>query len=177
MIRIRHVLMALAAPVLMTGQTAHAKSGDHPEARLKELGLTLPEPAAPVANYVRAVRTGHLVFLAGHGECSAALTGKVGQAVTLDDAYASARRVGLCLLSSLKKEIGDLAKVQRVVKVLGMVNAAPDFADHPKVINGCSDLMVAIFGERGRHARSAVGMGSLPSGISVEIEMIVEVAE
>src|SRR6185503_11497057 len=99
----------------------------------------------------------------------------VGAGVTLEQAYASARRVGLCLLSSLKAEVGDLRKVRRVVKVLGMVNAAPDFADHPKVINGCSDLMVEVFGERGRHARSAVGMGSLPGNISVEIEMIVEV--
>jgi enamine deaminase RidA (YjgF/YER057c/UK114 family) len=177
MTRIRQVLVGLAAAAAMSGDTALAQGGDHPEARLKALGLTLPEPAAPVANYVRAVRTGNLVFLAGHGECGQALTGKVGQGVALDDAYASARRVGLCLLSSLKKEVGDLARVRRVVKVLGMVNAAPDFADHPKVINGCSDLMVAIFGERGRHARSAVGMGSLPSGISVEIEMIVEVSD
>jgi enamine deaminase RidA (YjgF/YER057c/UK114 family) len=177
MTRIHKLAVACVVVGTMPVTTALAQRGDDPEARLKTLGLTLPEPAVPVANYVRAVRTGNLVFLAGHGECSAALTGKVGADVTLDKAYESARRVGLCLLSSLKKEIGDLAKVRRVVKVLGMVNAAPDFTDHPKVINGCSDLMVAIFGDRGRHARAAVGMGSLPSGISVEIEMIVEVAD
>jgi enamine deaminase RidA (YjgF/YER057c/UK114 family) len=117
------------------------------------------------------------VFLAGHGECTPGQTGKVGAGVTIEQGYASARRVGLCLLSSLKAEIADLRKVRRVVKVLGMVNAAPDFRDHPKVINGFSDLMVSAFGERGRHARSAVGMGSLPSDITVEIEMIVEVAD
>jgi enamine deaminase RidA (YjgF/YER057c/UK114 family) len=159
------------------GGGALAQTGPDPEAKLKALGLTLPEPARPVANYVRAVRTGNLVFLAGHGECSNAQTGKAGGGVTLDAAYASARRVGLCLLSSLKQEIGDLRKVRRVVKVLGMVNATSEFADHPKVVNGFSDLMVEVFGDRGRHARSAVGMGSLPGNITVEIEMIVEVAD
>ena len=168
------ILMAL---VTVPGGGALAQTGQDPEAKLKALGLTLPEPAKPVANYVRAVRTGNLVFLAGHGECSNAQTGKAGGGVTLETAYASARRVGLCLLSSLKQEIGDLRKVRRVVKVLGMVNATPEFADHPKVINGFSDLMVEVFGDRGRHARSAVGMGSLPGNITVEIEMIVEVAD
>jgi enamine deaminase RidA (YjgF/YER057c/UK114 family) len=168
------ILMALAT---VPGDGALAQTGQDPEAKLKALGLTLPEPARPVANYVRAVRTGNLVFLAGHGECANAQTGKAGAGVTLETAYASARRVGLCLLSSLKQEIGDLRKVRRVVKVLGMVNATPEFADHPKVVNGFSDLMVEVFGDRGRHARSAVGMGSLPGDITVEIEMIVEVAD
>ena len=173
----RYTGIGLAVVGALVAGIAQAQTAEDPESRLRALGLTLPEPAAPVANYVRAVRTGNLVFLAGHGECGAALTGKVGREVTLDAAYASARRVGLCLLSSLKAEVGDLRKVRRVVKVLGMVNAAPDFADHPKVINGCSDLLVAVFGERGRHARSAVGMGSLPQGISVEIEVVVEVVD
>ncbi|HVR69658.1 MAG TPA: RidA family protein [Vicinamibacteria bacterium] len=177
MIPTTRLAVGLVALGLLPCGGARAQGADDPEARLKGLGLTLPEPAAPVANYVRAVRTGNLVFLAGHGECSSAQTGKVGRDVTLENAYASARRVGLCLLASLKQEVGDLRKVRRVVKVLGMVNAAPDFADHPKVINGFSDLMVAVFGERGRHARSAVGMGSLPGNISVEIEMVVEVAD
>jgi enamine deaminase RidA (YjgF/YER057c/UK114 family) len=171
-------MKAMMAPalVLLAG-TAAAQTTD-PEQRLKELGLVLPEPAKPVANYVRAVRTGNLVFLAGHGECANAQTGKVGSGVTIEQAYASARRVGLCLLSSLKQEIGDLRKVRRIVKVLGMVNAAPDFADQPKVVNGFSDLMVEVFGEqRGKHARSAVGMGSLPGNITVEIEMVVEVGD
>jgi enamine deaminase RidA (YjgF/YER057c/UK114 family) len=173
-------LLRAAAVLWLAGlpmTASAAPPADDPEARLKAIGLTLPEPAKPVANYVRAVRTGNLVFLAGHGECANAQTGKVGAGVTIEQAYASARRVGLCLLASLKQEIGDLGKVRRVVKVLGMVNAAPDFADQPKVVNGFSDLMVELFGERGRHARSAVGMGSLPGNITVEIEMIVEVAD
>lgn len=169
-------LVFLAATAMLTSSAA-AQAPD-PEAKLREMGLTLPAAAPPVANYVRAVRTGNLVFLAGHGECSAEgrLTGKVGSERTIEEGYASARRVGLCLLASLKQEIGDLRKVTRIVKVLGMVQSAPDFTDHPRVINGFSDLMVAVFGDRGRHARSAVGMAALPANISVEIEMIVEVA-
>jgi enamine deaminase RidA (YjgF/YER057c/UK114 family) len=170
-------LLVLAAGVLSPPASALAAQADDPEARLRAQGLTLPDAAAPVANYVRAVRSGNLVFLAGHGECGPALRGKVGAGVSVEEAYASARRVGLCLLSSLKAEIGDLKKVKRIVKVLGMVNSAADFTDQPKVVNGCSDLLVSIFGDRGRHARSAVGMASLPQGIAVEIEMIVEVAE
>jgi enamine deaminase RidA (YjgF/YER057c/UK114 family) len=169
-------LVLFAATIMLTSSAA-AQAPD-PEAKLREMGLTLPAAAPPVANYVRAVRTGNLVFLAGHGECSAEgrLTGKVGSERTIEEGYASARRVGLCLLASLKQEIGDLRKVTRIVKVLGMVQSAPDFTDHPRVINGFSDLMVAVFGDRGRHARSAVGMAALPANISVEIEMIVEVA-
>ena len=169
--------LVLFAATLMLTTSAAAQAPD-PEAKLREMGLTLPAAAPPVANYVRAVRTGNLVFLAGHGECSAEgrLTGKVGSERTIEEGYASARRVGLCLLASLKQEIGDLRKVTRIVKVLGMVQSAPDFTDHPRVINGFSDLMVAVFGDRGRHARSAVGMAALPANISVEIEMIVEVA-
>jgi enamine deaminase RidA (YjgF/YER057c/UK114 family) len=177
MTRVRALAIAVVLFGALPAGVVHAQGGDDPEGRLKALGLTLPTPAAPVANYVRAVRTGNLVFLAGHGECTPGQTGKAGAGVTVEQAYASARRVGLCLLASLKQEIGDLRKVRRVVKVLGMVNAAPEFADHPKVINGFSDLMVSVFGDRGRHARSAVGMGSLPGGITVEIEMIVEVAD
>lgn len=169
--------LALLAATIMLTSSAAAQVPD-PEAKLREMGLTLPAAAPPVANYVRAVRTGNLVFLAGHGECSAEgrLTGKVGSERTIEEGYASARRVGLCLLASLKQEIGDLRKVTRIVKVLGMVQSAPDFTDHPRVINGFSDLMVAVFGDRGRHARSAVGMAALPANISVEIEMVVEVA-
>jgi enamine deaminase RidA (YjgF/YER057c/UK114 family) len=172
----RRLFLPAAAAVLLSAPLA-AQIPD-PEVRLRELGLTLPAAAAPVANYVRAVRAGNLVFLAGHGECSAEgrLTGKVGSERTIEEGYASARRVGLCLLASLKQEIGSLDRVRRIVKVLGMVQSAPDFTDQPRVINGFSDLMVDLFGERGRHARSAVGMVALPANISVEIEMIVEVA-
>lgn len=145
--------------------------------RLAELGITLPPVTAPVANYVNAVRTGNLLFLAGKGPTEAdgrTHTGKVGRDVTVEEAYVHARVTGLNLIAVMQAELGDLDRVQRIVKVLGMVNGTPEFADQPKVINGCSDLFVEVFGERGRHARSAVGMGSLPNNITVEIECIVE---
>jgi len=158
--------------------TAFFVSGQDPEARLKELKIELFKPVAPMANYVRAVRTGNLIYLAGHGPTRADGTniqGKVGRELTVEQGYDAARQTGIALLSTLKSEIGDLSKVKRIVKVLGMVNCTEDFKDQPKVINGFSDLMVAVFGEKGKHARSAVGMYALPSNISVEIEMIVEV--
>jgi enamine deaminase RidA (YjgF/YER057c/UK114 family) len=148
------------------------------EERLKEKGLELTAKPAPMAKYVSAVRTGNLVYLSGHGpnrEGKAAYTGKVGQDLDVETAYQAAQLVALNLLESLKNEIGDLDRVKRIVKVLGMVNSTPDFDRQPEVINGASDLLVHVFGERGRHARSAVGMASLPRGIPVEIEMIVEV--
>ena len=148
------------------------------EKRLRELGIALPPPSAPVANYVNAVRTGNLLFLAGKGPSAVdgkRPSGKVGREYTVEQAYAHARSVGLELLSAMKAELGSLDRVKRVVKVLGMVNAVPEFQDHPKVINGCSDLFVQVLGDKGKHARSAVGMGSLPMGIPVEIECIVEV--
>lgn len=150
------------------------------EMRLKEIGLELPPAVRPVANYVNAVRAGNLVFLSGHGpvrEDGSMITGKVGADLTLEEGYEAARRVALVLLASLKAEIGDLDKVIQVVKLLGMVNCRSDFVDQPKVINGASDLLVEVFGDKGRHARSAVGMNALPMNISVEIEMIVEVEE
>ena len=150
------------------------------ERKLKELGLELPAAPKPVANYVTAVRSGNLVFLSGHGpvkEDGTLITGKVGTDLTWEQGYEATKRVTLGLLSSLKAEIGDLDKVRRVVKLLGMVNCTPDFEDQPKVINGASDLLVELFGEKGKHARSAVGMNALPSNFSVEIEMIVEVED
>jgi enamine deaminase RidA (YjgF/YER057c/UK114 family) len=148
------------------------------EKRLQELGITLPAVAPPVATYVNAVRTGNLLFLSGKGPTKAdgtQHTGKVGQYVTVAEAQQHARLTGLHLIAVMQAELGDLDKVRRIVKVLGMVNGAPDFTEQPKVINGCSDLFVEVFGERGRHSRSAVGMGSLPGDITVEIECIVEV--
>ena len=142
------------------------------EKRLEELGIVLPQLSPPLGNYVHAVRTGSLLFLSGKGPVNS--VGKVGKEVTPEKARQDAREVGLFLLAAVKQELGSLDAVSRVVKVLGMVNAVPDFGDHPKVINGCSDLMVEVFGEQGRHARSAVGMGSLPNQISVEIEAIFE---
>ncbi len=148
------------------------------EKKLKEMNIELFAPPKPIANYVRAVRTGNLIYLAGHGPTKADgsnITGKLGKDMTIEQGYEAARQTGIALLSSLKNEIGDLNKVKRIVKVLGMVNCTPEFTDQPKVINGFSDLMVALFGEKGKHARSAVGMISLPNNIAVEIEMIVEV--
>ncbi len=149
------------------------------EARLKELGLELPSPAAPVGNYVPAVRTGNLVFLSGHGPIAKdrVVTGKVGKDLTVGEGYEAAKIVALGLLGSLKDLIGDLNKVRRVVKLLGMVNCDAAFTEQPGVINGASDLLVEVFGERGRHARSAVGVNALPMNIAVEIEMIVEVED
>jgi len=150
-----------------------------PEARLADLGIELYTPPPPVANYVKAVRTGNLVFLAGHGptrlDGSGYVTGQVGTDLSVEEGYEAARLVAIALLSSLKAEIGDLSRVQRVVRVFGMVNAPPGFGEQPEVINGASDLLVEVFGERGKHARAAVGMGSLPRNIAVEIEMVVEV--
>jgi len=149
-----------------------------PEAKLKELGIELSTPSTPVANYVNAVRSGNLVFLAGKGPLKADgenITGKVGDDLTIEEGYEAARITGINQLSVLKAELGNLNRVKRVVKVKGMVNCTPDFADQPKVVNGYSDLMVEVFGERGKHARAAVGMGSLPGNIAIEVEMIVEV--
>jgi enamine deaminase RidA (YjgF/YER057c/UK114 family) len=149
------------------------------EKKLKELKIDLGTVSAPVANYVNAVRTGNLLYLAGKGPRpgpdGSRPKGKVGRDYTVEEAYQHARTVGLDLLAVMRAELGSLDKVKRVVKVLGMVNATPEFEDQPKVINGCSDLFVQVLGEKGKHARSAVGMGSLPMGIPVEIEVIVEV--
>jgi enamine deaminase RidA (YjgF/YER057c/UK114 family) len=144
------------------------------DARLTELGITLPEMPRPMGNYVSAVRTGNLLYLSGKGPLQS--RGKVGAEVSSEAAYNDAREVGLLLLSVMQHELGSLDRVKQVVKALGMVNAVPEFGEHPKVINGFSDLMVEVFGDRGRHARSAVGMGSLPNQITVEIEVIVEVS-
>ena len=150
------------------------------EAKLEALGLTLPSPPAPVANYVRAVTVGNVVYLSGHGpsrDGAFAFQGKVGADKTVEEGYQAAQLVMLNCLSSLKQEIGDLDRVERIVKLLGMVNCTEDFGHHPEVINGASDLLVQLYGERGRHARSAVGMQSLPRGITVEIEMIVQLRD
>jgi enamine deaminase RidA (YjgF/YER057c/UK114 family) len=149
------------------------------EARLKDKNITLPTQPTPMANYVSAVRTGNLLFLAGHGpirDGKPTSRGKVGKDLSVEQGYQVAREVGLLLLATTRANLGSLDKVRRVVKVLGMVASAEGFGDQPKVINGCSDLMVEVFGETiGKHARSAVGMAELPVGIPVEIEMILEV--
>jgi len=159
--------------------TSKIESKDY-DMLLDSMGIVLPVLGEPVANYVHSVRTGNLVFTAGKGPVDKdgnRITGKLGRDLTIDQGYEAARRVGVYQLAALQQELGDLNKVKRIVKVLGMVNASPDFTDQSKVINGFSDLMVEVFGENGKHARSAVGMGSLPGNIAVEIEMIVEVWE
>ena len=149
------------------------------ESKLQELGVELPSAATPMANYVPAVRSGDLVFLSGHGPIGkdGLITGKLGTDLTVEEGYRAARVVAIGLLGSLKAIVGDLDKVRRIVKLLGMVNCDPAFRDHPQVINGASDLLVEAFGDRGKHARSAVGMNALPLDIAVEIEMIVEVED
>jgi enamine deaminase RidA (YjgF/YER057c/UK114 family) len=177
------VLLGAAALFLVSvpaGASAQKADGYDPEARLAELGITLPEPPSPVANYVNGVRTGNLIFLAGKGPRSpdgSELHGKLGAGLSIEEGYEGARLTAINQLAVLKAMLGNLDRVVRVVKVLGMVNSAPDFVDQPAVINGFSDLIVEVFGDRGRHARAAVGMASLPRGQAVEIEMIVEVRD
>jgi enamine deaminase RidA (YjgF/YER057c/UK114 family) len=145
------------------------------EGRLHELGIELPEAVQPVATYVRYVQTGNLLFISGTGPSDLSPRGKLGKDLTIDQGYAVARDVGLQIIATMKAALGDLDRVRRVVKVLGMVQSDPEFYDQPKVMNGCSDLFVEVFGERGRHTRSAVGFVALPSNIAVEIECTVEV--
>jgi enamine deaminase RidA (YjgF/YER057c/UK114 family) len=155
-------------------------AGYDPEGNLKELGIVLPPAPDPVANYVNGVRTGNLIFLAGKGPRypdGTEITGKLGQDVSIEEGYEGARLTAINQLAVLKEMLGDLRKVKRIVKVLGMVNSDPSFIDQPKVINGFSDLMVEVFGERGKHARAAVGVATLPRGQAVEIEVIVEVED
>jgi enamine deaminase RidA (YjgF/YER057c/UK114 family) len=151
-----------------------------PEAKLKEKGIVLTAPGKPVANYVNAVRVGNLLYLAGKGPTKpdgSNITGKVGKDLTIEQGYEAAKLTAINHIAVLKAELGDLKKVKRIVKVLGMVNCTEDFRDQPKVVNGYSDLMVEIFGNKGKHARSAVGMYALPSNIAVEVEVIVEIED
>ncbi|HMK26374.1 MAG TPA: RidA family protein [Chitinophagaceae bacterium] len=166
--------------IFITVLTAYYMQAQTPEQRLKEKGIVLSTPSAPVANYVNVVRVGNLLFLSGKGPGKpdgSFVIGKVGKDLTIEQGYEAARLTAISHLSVLKAELGDLNKVKRIVKVLGMVNCTDDFKDQPKVINGYSDLMVEIFGEKGKHARSAVGMNSLPLGIAVEVEVIVEIED
>jgi enamine deaminase RidA (YjgF/YER057c/UK114 family) len=147
------------------------------EGRLTERGITLPPVSKPVANYLSCKRTGDLLFVGGHGPVGpdGVVRGKVGGAVSLEQGRDAARRTGLSILATVRAELGSLDRVRQVVKVLGMVNCAPGFNRTPEVIDGCSDLLVEVFGEAGRHTRSAVGMAELPFDIAVEIELVLEV--
>jgi enamine deaminase RidA (YjgF/YER057c/UK114 family) len=150
------------------------------EEKIEELGIKFEIPGKPLANYVGAVKTGDLIFLSGKIPKDAngdLIKGKLGVDLTVDEGYKAARYCGIAQLATLKAEIGDLNKVVRIVKVNGMINSDPSFTDQSKVVNGFSDLMVEVFGERGKHARAAVGMASLPLGAACEIEMIVEVKQ
>ncbi len=150
------------------------------DARLAELNLDLPKAPKPVATYLPAVRMGNVLYVSGHGPLRSDGTlhvGKVGADLSTEEGQAAARQTGLAILATLRDRLGSLDKVVKLVKVLGMVNSTPDFADHPRVVNGFSDLMVEVFGEAGKGARSAVGMGSLPGGMAVEVEAIFEVRD
>lgn len=167
------LLLAFSFPLFSNAQ----EKVKDPETRIKELGIVLKAPAPPIANFIDVVRVGNLLYLADQGPLKPDGTwvmGKVGKELNLQQAQAAARLTGICLLEVLKTETGNLNNIKRIVKVLGVVNAVPEFTEHSKVMNGFSDLMVEVFGENGRHARSAIGAGSLPFNTPVEIEMIVE---
>jgi enamine deaminase RidA (YjgF/YER057c/UK114 family) len=172
---IRHLALTLfvllAIPSITLAETT-------PEARLEAAGFSLPSPTKPVAAYVTWRRSGNLLYLSGHGECGGDFTrGKVGKDLTLEQGRAVAERVGLCMLATIKSAVGELSRVKQFLRIDGMVNATEDFGDQPEVINGFSELMVVAFGDAGLGARAAVGMGSLPRGIPVEISAIVELRD
>ena len=149
-----------------------------PEEKLAAAGIVLPNLSAPVANYVNAVRTGNLLFLSGKGpsdQTGKYITGKLGMNLTIEEGYAAAKLTAINQLAVIKKELGELSKIKRIVKVLGLVNSSSDFYDQPKVMNGFSDLMVLALGEKGKHARSAIGTNTLPFNMAVEVELVVEV--
>ena len=163
-------ILLLLLPWFVNAQT--------PEGRIAAMGLTIADAPAPKANYVNAVRTGNLMYLAGKGPSDPDgkwITGKLGADISVDQGYEAAKIIAMTHIAVLKKEFGDLSRVKRIVKVNGMINSTPEFTEHSKVMNGYSDMMVAIFGEKGKHARSSVGMCSLPYNIAVEVEIVVEV--
>ena len=172
------LLLAVCLGATCAGSETEAAQQDDVEARLEQLGINLYEPPARAGNYVGAVRTGNLVYVAGHGPRmpeGGYMVGKVGRDLDLEEAQQAARLTVIDMLSSLKAEIGTLNKVSRIVKVTGMINAVDSFGDHPQVMNGASDLLVDIFGTAGKHARNSVGVSSLPIGTPIEIDMVVEI--
>ena len=177
----RRTCSIISALVLLIMPISVLEAADFdPEAALSANGIELPTPAKSIANYVGATRIGNTIFLSGHlpkQDDGSYVLGKLGEDMSVKEGYDAARLSAIALMATLKAEIGDLKKVKRVAKVFGMVNATDSFTDHSKVINGCSDLLVEVFGDRGRHARAACGFSSLPLGAAVEIEMIVEVED
>ncbi|HSD74449.1 MAG TPA: RidA family protein [Steroidobacteraceae bacterium] len=165
--------LALVA-VLTTWVTAVQAQTIDFDRRLEELGIELPAASPPAANYVKAVRVGNLLFLSGHAAVSG-FRGKLGKDMTTEEGYQAARSTAISVIATLKQELGDLDKVKRVVKVMGMVNSTPEYTEQHLVMNGFSDLIGSVFGEKGKHARSAVGMGALPFNFAVEVDLIVEV--
>ncbi len=166
--------------LILLAVSIQAQPNVNPEAQLKKFGIELPTPSKPVANYVKYVRTGNLIFLSGHGPCSfdGIPKGRLGDELTIEQGYEAARQAGICLLATLKDAVGgDLNNVTRIVRIFGLVSSTNDFYDQPKVMNGCSDLMVEVFGDKGKHVRAAVGTNVLPFNIPVEIEMVVEVKD
>ena len=178
-------IIAIALMGCNYASKAQVKGGSKAEVidfdkRLNDLNIVLAKPSAPLASYVKIVRVGNLIYTAGHGPDKpdgTRVTGRVGDDLTLEQGQEAARLTAISLLSSLKAELGDLNKVKRIVKVLGMVQSTPEFKDQPKVMNAFSDLMVQVFGEKGKHARSAVGMSALPANWAIEIEMVIEVED
>jgi enamine deaminase RidA (YjgF/YER057c/UK114 family) len=171
----KYFLAAFYLALLAISPAAIAQSV---EQKLIGMGLVLTAPTKSAGNYVKAARTGNLLFLAGHISTRAdgsTITGKLGKDLTIEQGYEAAKAASVSLLSTLKAELGELGRIRRIVKVTGFVNSMPDFTDQPKVVNGCSDLLVALLGDKGKHARSAVGMVALPLNAAVEIELVVEV--
>ncbi len=164
--------MMRAFGVLVLFLMAGPAFADTPEERIAAAGHTLPEPVTPVANYVTWRKSGNLLFLSGHGDCIDPISGKVGDQVDIERAYKAAQHTALCMLATMKSAVGDLDKIWGFARIDGMVNAVPDFGQQPQVVNGFSDLMVVAFGDNGKGARAAVGMGSLPRGIPVEISAL-----
>jgi len=160
--------------LMLCSLLVHGLYAQSPQENLKQMGLSLPEISQPIANYVKWKQVGNLLYLSGSGP---KIYGKVGAELTTEQGYEAAKATGLEVIAVLQAATGDLGKIKQVVKVLGMVNSTPEFTAHPAVMNGFSDLMVAVFGEKGKHARSAIGVSSLPNNMAVEIEVIVELEQ
>lgn len=171
----RPALLLAAALLAAAAQPATAQGADTPEARLAAAGLVLPQPARPIATYVTAVESGNLLFLSGHGECGTTpRLGAVGRDLSEAEGRASAQRVALCMLATIRAATGDLSRVKRMVRILGLVQSADGFSRQPQVMNGFSEVFVTAFGEAGKAARAAVGVNALPGNIPVEVEAIAE---
>ncbi len=174
---IKATISALTIALGLLSTSGQSMAQETPEDRIAAAGHTLPNAATPIANYVTWRKAGNILYLSGHTDCITRVQGKVGSELSIEQGYKSAQNVGLCMLATMKSAIGDLSKVKQVLQIMGMVNTSPEFGDQPKVVNGFSDLFVVAFGPDGKGARAAVGMNSLPSGLAVEINAVVELHE